>query len=116
TLAANNNNYSGTTTVSAGGLSVSQPGALPGYASPGKVSVNSGATLYFSVGNGSDWQPSDLATALSNANFASGATLGLDTSDGNFTYGSAISGNLGLTKIGGNTLTLTAASSYSGLT
>ena len=55
----------------------------------------------------------------------SGAILGLDTTNaagGNFTYGSVIADSnsganvLGLTKLGAGTLTLTAASTYSGPT
>ena len=54
--------------------------------------------------------------AANGGNFASGSFLGIDTTAGNFSYGSAIPGSLGLTKLGANTLTLTGSNSYVGPT
>jgi len=58
------------------------------------------------------------STALpANANWNNGAgTLGIDTTNGDFTYGSNITQALSLSKLGPNTLTLTGSSSYSGNT
>ena len=116
------NTYSGDTTVSAGTLDAQKPGALPGYNSSGNVSVADGATLTISVGGSNDWNSSAIGTLLQDAGFAAGATLGIDTSDGNFTYngdiasiGTGTGTNLGnLEKLGTNTLTLTGTNTYSG--
>ena len=52
---------------------------------------------------------------LGAATFYPGSLLGFDTSDGNFTYSSNLGGSLGLSKLGGNTLTLTGANNtYAG--
>src|SRR5208283_3724397 len=42
--------------------------------------------------------------------------LGIDTTNGDFTYGGSIAQPTGLTKLGANTLKLTGANSYSGST
>ena len=54
---------------------------------------------------------------VNNAGFASGSTLGIDTTGatGGFSYGYAITGSMGLTSFGPNTLTLSATNnSYTG--
>ena len=110
------NSYANGTTVNSGTLAVTYPGALSGYATPSMVTVYNGGMLAVSVG-GTGWAATDVGNLLAanGSNFFAGATLGIDTTNANFTYG-ALSGNLGLTKLGANTLTLTAASSFSGLT
>ena len=120
------NNYSGTTIVSAGMLDVQSPASLPGYDVSGQVTVSAGATLAVMVGGTADWSPSggtdNIATLLCSASFASGASLGFDTSDGSLTYSGSIadtsSGPLGLVVfgVGNNTLTLSGANTFSGAT
>ena len=83
----------------------------------------SGATLAVMVGGASDWNSGasdDIGTLLGNTAFAGGSSLGIDTTDayGGFTYGGTIAdtatGPLGLVVLGENTLTLTAANTYTG--
>ena len=109
------NSYAGATTVSGGTLLASgTTSTLPGYNTPGKVSVGSGATLTV-VAGGTKWQAGDIATLLTNASFAANSTLGLDTTGGSLTYSAtqtAISGSIALLKQGANTLTLTGSNSY----
>ena len=74
------------------------------------------------VGGGVGWDPTtstgDIAAFLGNAAFAPGAVLGFDTTNGNFVYNDAITdtnvGPLGVVVSGGNALTLSGSSSYSG--
>jgi autotransporter-associated beta strand protein len=116
-----NNTYSGTTTVNLGTLNVGKPGGLPGYNAAGRVAVNAGGTLSIGVGGAGHWQAADIDALLVNATFAAHQTitpsrLGFDTTGGNFTYDSVITGNPGIDKIGNNTLTLTGANTYTGPT
>ncbi len=108
-----NNYYSGGTTVSNGTLEATTPTSLPmsggGYYS---VSVAAGATLATAVGGSADWHTADIATLLASTAFSQGAALGIDTTDGDFPYDDSISGNMGLTKLGSNTLTLSSSYNY----
>ena len=109
------NTYTGSTTVNAGTLTVGKTAALPGYNTLGKVTVNSGATLAVRAGAASgEWVAADIDTLRTDATFNTGSFLAIDTTDGNFTYGSAITGSLGLTKLGTNTLTLTGSNTFTG--
>jgi autotransporter-associated beta strand protein len=111
------NTYSGGTVVNAGVLEASAPAALPGYSTPGKITVNSGGTLAVATGTGL-WSSANITTLLSSATFNTGSALGIDTtaSPAGFAYSADISGNQGLTKLGNNTLTLSGAGSFAGLT
>ena len=64
------------------------------------------------------WSAAQLGSLLSPSNFTWGANsvLGIDTTNGNFSYGGGIAGQMGLVKLGSNMLTLTGANSYSGST
>ena len=106
------NNYTGTTTVSAGALVISNTAALPGWNTPAAYSVASGAAL----GVGNAVLDADVATMVATGNFASGALLAYDTSAGDRTI-TSVPGGLGLAlKMGANTLTLTDPSSYANAT
>jgi autotransporter-associated beta strand protein len=113
------NSYSGGTTVNAGTLAVATTAALPYYGTTGNVGVGNGGTLALSVSaSGPGWTANSI-NSLVNANsgsFVAGSMLGFDTTSGNFTYGNSIPGSVGLTKIGSNMLTLSAANTYTGLT
>jgi autotransporter-associated beta strand protein len=116
-----NNTYSGTTTVTLGTLNVGKPSGLPGYNTAGRVVVNAGGTLSVGVGGAGQWQAADIDGLLANATFAAHQTitpsrLGFDTTGGDFAYGSVITGNQGIDKIGSNTLTLTGTNTYTGPT
>jgi autotransporter-associated beta strand protein len=106
------NTYTGTTSVIGGVLSIPATSNLPGFSTSGKVAVASGGTL--AVGN--SVTDAEITTILGAAQFVASSSLGFDTTAGNRTYGTAITGNIGLTKIGANTLTLSSAGSYAGQT
>ena len=112
------NTYTGPTTVNAGLLEAATVAALPGYNAAGKVMVASGATLAANVGGTGQWTAAELNTLRGDATFNKGSALGIDTTaaTGGFLYASNVSGSLGLTKLGGNQLTLTGTNTYTGTT
>ena len=110
------NSYSGSTIVAGGILQAKTTAALCGSANFSKVSVASGAFVAVNVGGGGDWQQSDVDVLRTTASFASGAGLGLDATDGNFTYSSTIGGAIGIGKFGGGTVLLSGGNTYTGLT
>ena len=133
------NSYNGVTTISAGtlqfGSEVSLYNNTPANWTATNVVVNSGTTAAFSVDNNGGSGGSGLFTATdiqtlvalgtATGGFKTGAIIGLDTTsanNGNFIYGNAIANpnggtnTLGLNKLGGNTLTLSAANTYTGTT
>ncbi len=111
------NTYTGSTAVKAGTLQATSTASLPGYASTGKITVASGGVLAVSAG-GSGWTSANIASLLSSngSGFASGSALGIDTTAGNFSYGSNIAGSIGLEKLGPNTLALAGSNTYTGPT
>jgi autotransporter-associated beta strand protein len=110
------NNYSGPTTVSSGILQATNVAALPGYNVASQISVAAAGTLAVNVGGASDWTASQVDTLRSKVAFSPNATLGFDTTNGSFAYGSNIANAIGLNKLGANTLTLSGANSYTGTT
>jgi autotransporter-associated beta strand protein len=110
------NTFTGTTTVSAGTLMTTSSSALAGFNTAGQVTVASGATLAFSLDAG-QW-PTDLGTAINNANFQTGSILGLNVDTGNsYTFSSAIAGGFtSLIKTGSGSLTVAGANTYAGAT
>lgn len=108
------NTYNGLTDIRAGTLTITTLNALPGYDTAGRFVVSNGAALavYNAVSDG------DIATMLGTGNFASGSSLGFDTTSGNREYTPLINdlgGNvLGVIKLGPNNLTLGTANGYSG--
>ena len=112
---SNTNTYTGTTTVNGGMLVAVGPQSLPNYGVSGKVAVNSGGGLGVRVGAASgEWDGTSLPSLLSNATFASGSNLGIDTTDGNFTLSAIPLANPTLVVSGNNTLTLSGTNSYTG--
>ncbi len=114
-------NYSGTTTISVGTLAASKAAALPNYGTAAQVTVANTATLAINYGGASDWTSTQVDSLLTQngAGFASGSILGFDTTNLSGAYSSSITvSNLGLTKLGTNTLTLsgTSANTYTGTT
>ena len=71
---------------------------------------------------GSGWQDADIDTLLtpSISPFAPGSTLGIDTTNGRFSYSGSnmgcnvTGGSVALLKLGANTLTLTGPATYAG--
>ena len=110
------NTYTGPTTISGGVLTAANTAALPNFSS-GTVSVAGGALLTLPAGGSGQWQAANIVTLLTNSNvsFQSGGTLGIDTTGGNVSYPSGITNtNMGLVKLGGNTLTLSTGNTYGG--
>ena len=107
------NTYTGTTTISAGTLVATTPAALPGQATAGRI-VFDGGTLQLAVG-GSAWAGSQVDSLIANAVKTSG-DLALDVASGSQTLAGAISGGIGLTKLGAGTLTLTGTNTFGGTT
>ena len=110
------NTYTGSTTISSGVLSIATTAALPGWNLSGSYSVAPGAALAIT-----NAVPDSAIPAIVNANnFGVGAALGFDTTAGNRTYAGTLintsSGALGLSVLGGNSLTLTASNLYTGPT
>ena len=66
------------------------------------------------AGGASEWTAADIDTLRTNATFAAGSRLGIDTSSGSFGYGASVTGAPGILKLGGNTLTLSAANTHTG--
>ena len=133
------NTYTGVTTVSAGTLQFANENSLysNNHASwtAANLMVNSGATAAFNVdtnggaGGSGLFSAADVqalsALGTATGGFKSGSALGFDTSNdstGNFTYANVIANPnfganiLGVTKLGTNTLTLSAANTYTGPT
>ena len=120
TTLSGTNLYSGTTTVAAGTLQAATTASLPGYGTAGKMAVANGATLQINYGGGSDWTAANVASLLTanGANFASGSALGFDTTNASSggTYTTAITGGIGVTKVGNNALYMGFGNTYTGNT
>lgn len=102
------NTYTGSTTIAAGTLSISQDsnlGAAPASATPGHLVLNGGALNVTSAMTLSDKRGISL-----------GAGNGEIIASDEMTYGGIIAGSGALTKSGWGTVTLTAVNSYSGAT
>ena len=82
--------------------------------------ANSGTILAVATGSGggSGWSPGELATFLGgDTTFAAGTALGIDTSNGDFTFAGDLGGAAtakGITKLGDHALTITGTNTYSG--
>ncbi|MCU0781033.1 MAG: autotransporter-associated beta strand repeat-containing protein [Akkermansiaceae bacterium] len=115
------NTYSGGTTVSAGALSFRNTGAKP---ASGTHAFAAGTTLGLGVSGASPFIADDIANAfagtmtgnLSNVTVDATTNVGIDTTGGDFTFGTAITGNpaKSLVKLGTNFLTLTGPQTYAG--
>ena len=117
TLSGNNANFAGTITVTNGALSF-----LKTTAKSGTTTVANGATLGLGVGGATNPFPSGdvdslFANTLGSVSMGATSNVGIDTTNGNFTYTSNVaSTSEGLNKLGANTLTLSGTNSYSGNT
>jgi autotransporter-associated beta strand protein len=126
------NTTGGTFTDTTGVLDFGNVTALPGY--PGtpaavKITVASGGILTFGYGGAGDFQQADVNALLTGAGTtypnvsiaATGASVGIDTTDGSASYTAVLANppgtaSFGLVKVGTNTLTLGNANTYSGAT
>ena len=113
------NTYFGGTTVTVGVLSFRNIAAQP---ETGTTTVAAGATLGLGVGGTGFFSSADVdalwTNTLPNVTMQSAvASVGLDTTAGDFTHATNLTGTRGLAKLGANSLTLTGnASNYTGLT
>ena len=113
------NTYAGPTLVLAGTLDAATSASL--LTGTSNVSVASGATIALGVGGVSGFTNAQIDALLSSGNVSNGASLGLDTTGGNYSYtndlGAYGSASFGLVKLGANTLTLSPpgnASTFNG--
>ncbi len=106
------NAYDGGTLVDAGALVIDSTAALPGWDTSGDYTVAAGAIL--AVTN--SVADNDFADMAATGNFAAGSSIGFATTAGNREYSGAVGGDLGLAKLGPNTLTLSGAHTYTGVT
>ena len=87
------------------------------YPLSSSFSVAGGAGLTVRTASGTAGWTSGQITSLLAGSWGNNAVLGIDTSNGNFTYGGSITQGLALSKLGANSLTLTGSNtSYSGAT
>ncbi len=121
------NTYTGGTTIQSGAtLDFFNTAAMPGYPilASNPISVASGATLGLGFGSTGQFSSTDVTNILSGAipvTLATGASVGLDTTTASATLSTPFSNAAGstatgLSKLGGNTLTITGANTYSGPT
>ncbi|NTY41081.1 two-partner secretion domain-containing protein, partial [Burkholderia diffusa] len=131
-ILAGNNSYTGTTTIQSGTLDFATENSLYGNNTAAwtaaNIKVSPNATLEVRTGNGiagTGFTAADIATLTGNLNassggFASGSYFGIDTTNGNFTLGQALTntaqGTLGLVVDGNHTLNVTGANTYTGQT
>ena len=101
----------------AGTLQATGTGALPGYGTSSKLSVGASGTLALTAGT-SGWSAAGIGNLLAanSGGFASGSTLGIDTTYASvgFSYSGVIAGNLALAKLGPNSLILTGSNTFVG--
>jgi autotransporter-associated beta strand protein len=113
------NAYSGGTDISGTGsvLTFANKAARPGS---GQVTVAAGSGIGLGVSSSDSeyFNSADLDAAFSGTlpgvTSNAGSSIGVDTTAGDFTYGTAITGGLGLDKVGANTLTLSQAYASTG--
>jgi autotransporter-associated beta strand protein len=103
------NSYSGNTTISAGTLLAAGSLSLPGFNTPGKVTVADGATLAVRANNLSNgWTPFSIESLITLSTFNTpNSRFAIDTSQGDFSYGPNLTASLSFVKQGANTLVLT---------
>ncbi len=99
------NSYAGGTAISNGVLAVLSTNALPGYATPGRVTLAGGAGL--SVGVGA-WSNDTITALIDTGIYGSDTIFGFDTTAGNYVYNNQfdLPSVAGLVKTGPNALTL----------
>jgi len=107
------NSYAGGTAISNGVLAVTRANALPGYATPGRVTLAGGAGL--SVGVGA-WSDDQITALIDTGIFGDDTFFGFDTSAGNYVYTNqfALPSVAGLVKTGPNALTISGGTGCAG--
>ncbi|MBM3860783.1 MAG: PEP-CTERM sorting domain-containing protein [Verrucomicrobia bacterium] len=108
------NTYTGGTVVQAGALVAAHTNALPRFDQSGNVTVASNAAIVVRVGGAGEWDAASIDALLNNASLADGAAFGFDTTSGDYTSATLITGNIGLIKLGANALTIANANTHAG--
>lgn len=129
------NTYTGATKINAGILKFNRVASLynGNVASwtPANITVNSGGTVAFNVGGAGEFSAGNVTTLLTNLStvadngLKADTSIGFDTSNlvagGAFTIADTLKdstgtggGSIGITKLGANTLVLSAANTYTG--
>ena len=110
------NTMTGYSYINQGVVQFKSVAAMPREFASAQYWVASGAMLAVSVGGAGEWSATDLSNLLNGGySFGAGASLGIDTTDGSFTFNNNITGSElsgGLTKLGPNTLTLGGSNTY----
>ncbi len=108
------NTYSGGSIVSNGTLALATAAAKPGT---GTINVLADGALGLRIGGAGFFTTTDVdnlwANTLAGVTMDAAARVGIDTTEGDLTYGTAQS-TRGLVKLGANTLTLTGDNTYAG--
>ena len=105
------NTYTGNTLASVGKLIAARKESLPGFDSPGRVSVANGATLAVNAGA---WSGADITRLSQNASFAAGSTLALEAVGSQAIISDSFGGSVPYSKTGAGTLVLTGTNSFTG--
>ena len=100
------NSYTGTTTVLHGNLVPANTAAMPGYATPHLLGVANGGTLTIASAGWASADLNNLLTNLSIGAFSTGSWLAVDTTGGGLSVTANMPSNMGLVKLGSNTLAL----------
>jgi fibronectin-binding autotransporter adhesin len=112
-----NNSYGGATTISAGVLTFANTNAKSVNS---QVTVQSNAVIGLGVGGAGGYDEATITSIISNTatgyTMNVGSIVGIDTTAGNFSYGTGIANSRELWKLGANTLTLTSGSGRTGAT
>jgi fibronectin-binding autotransporter adhesin len=111
------NTYDGATQVTGGFLVFRNTGAK----STGLVTAGAAGSIGLGVGAVSgDFTSADVAALFTNTlsgfSLDNASSVGIDTTSGNFDQTTALTGARNLTKLGSNTLTLSQANTYTGVT
>ncbi len=111
------NTYDGATQVDGGFLVFRNTGAK----STGLVTSGAAGNIGLGVGAVSgDYTSADVAALFTNTlsgfSLDNASSVGIDTTSGNFDQTTALTGSRNLTKLGSNTLTLSQANTYTGVT
>jgi fibronectin-binding autotransporter adhesin len=119
-ILSGNNTNTGSYQIDLGTLEFATPSSLPSAAQVDFISTgvaDRDVCLGVLVGGGG-WTSGDVDSLIAGLSYEanSSSSIGLDTFNGDFTYGTAITGTKGVRKLGPNTLTLTGTHTYNGST